>query len=144
MGKCAVHFNVTTIGFDAHTHTVYAMERELASIHRVILSAGAGVRDAWERLPRTQYALECRSTHIMKDKCRCRHPGYIYCYTYWSDWPLYIKVILSVGEGIQDAWESAHVYFEVTILRCDACTCIIHLLVLLYILERILAFIHKR
>ena len=67
MGKCTVHFKVTTIRCDAHTHTVYTMERELASIHRVILSAGAGVQDAWERLPRTQYALECRSTHIMKE-----------------------------------------------------------------------------
>ena len=28
--------------------------------------------------------------------------------------------MLSVGEGIQDAWESVHIHFEVTILRCDA------------------------
>ena len=49
----------------------------------------------------------------------------------------------SVGEGVQDAWESAHIHFEVTILGCDARACIINLLVLLYTPERILASIHK-
>ena len=43
--------------------------------------------------------------------------------------------MLSVGEGVQDAWESAHIHFEVTILRCDACACIIDLLALLYTVE---------
>ena len=51
--------------------------------------------------------------------------------------------MLSVDVGVQDAWESAHIYFEVTILRCDARAYIIPLLVLLYILECILASIHK-
>ena len=45
--------------------------------------------------------------------------------------------------GVQDVWGSAHVHFKVTKIRFNAYACIIHLLVLLYTLECMLASVHK-
>jgi hypothetical protein len=60
--------------------------------------------------------LFCRSTHIIKDQCR------------WVS---------------RMCGESAHVHFKVTKIRFNAYACIIHLLVLLYTLECMLASVHK-
>jgi len=43
--------------------------------------------------------------------------------------------MLGAGQGVQDAIESVHINFKVTIIKYDAHAHIIHLLVLVYMLE---------
>src|ERR1700761_4589094 len=92
----------------------------------------------------------CRSTHIIKDQCRCGHPGHmekcicpsqatkirfgahaytivpyicLYCCTHWSAClPLYIKSNVRCRCGCPGCVGKCAVHFKVTTIRFDVHT----------------------
>jgi hypothetical protein len=101
-----------------------------------MLSVNEGVQDAWE----SAY-INFEVTMLRCDACSLHYTFActIICTGVYTG--LYSqREMLSVGEGVQDAWESAHVHIKVTTIRFDARTHIC----LYCVHECILATIHKR